>query len=198
MIETAEKVGEVVAASTTEFVAECFRLHEPPPFGCFVRANDGLDGVYGLVCFSETSPLDPSRRPLARGSADSDDDTIYREYPELRELLRTEFTATVIGFRSNGSILHHLPPRPARLHGGVFQCAPDEVRRLTDRFDFLATVVDAGPRVSVDEVLGAALREAVRARGGDRSYLVAAGKELAKLLGPEPNRLNSMLRRIRL
>ncbi|MGB3128878.1 MAG: hypothetical protein WBC11_04080, partial [Dehalococcoidia bacterium] len=51
---------------------------------------------------------------------------------------------------------------------------------------------------SVDEMVSACLRQASRAHDDGRAFLVRAGKELAVLLGGELNRLNAILRRIRL
>lgn len=191
------KVGEVIEASTTEFVAESYRLHEAPPFGSFVRASDGAVHIYGLVCHTRTGSLEPGRRPMARGENETDEEDIYRRHPELPELLRTEFTAAVVGFREGEAVRQYLPPRPPRLHGFVYVCSPEETRAFTQRLDFLPTLLAASLKGSVDELIGAALRQASLARGGDREFLVAAGKEVARLLAHDPNRLSAILRRIR-
>lgn len=194
---TTDKIGEVIEASTTEFVAQSYELHQTPPFGSFVRTSDGAVDIYGVVYLARTSGIDPGRRPLARGKDELTEEDIYRNNPELTELLRTEFTTAVIGFRGEGIVSQFLPPRPPRIHGFVYACSPDEVVSFTDRFDFLQTIITAGIRGPVDELIAACIRCAAQARAGDRAFLVSAGKELATLLGCEVSRLNGILRRIR-
>lgn len=42
-----EKIGEVIEASTTEFTAQCYELHQPPPFGSLVEAREGeVEDIY--------------------------------------------------------------------------------------------------------------------------------------------------------
>ncbi len=192
-----ERIGEVIEASTTGFVAQSYELHQAPPFGSFVRASDGAVEIFGIVCYAETCGVDPGRRPIARGRDEVDEEEIYRNNPELPELLRTEFTSVVVGFREGRDVFHYLPPRPPRIHGFVHICDDEEVRDFTSDLDFLQTLVNANVRVSVDELIAATLRQAGNTRDADRSFLVRAGKELATLLINDINRLNGILRRIR-
>jgi hypothetical protein len=163
--------GEVVAASTTEFTAEAMELHGAPPFGSLVKVVEpGRPTIYGLVSHAETGGLDPSRRAVARGLPPTLlDGQIYDEYPELRDVLRTEFTARVVGFAdAHGHIRHWLPPYPASMHYSVVQCPPDELIRFTERHDYLAAVLaDAEGGI---ELVAAAIREASAARGNAFDY----------------------------
>lgn len=191
------RVGEVVEAGTTAFTAEASDLHAAPPFGAFVRAGNGAADVVAVVANSRTGSIDPGRRPVARGRDLADEDEIYRRNPELLALLRTEFEAVVVGFRDEaGAWRPWLPGRPPKLHAFVYECTPAEVAEFTAELDFLPTLLAAG-RGPVDELVGACLRTAGAARGGDRAFLVEAGKKLATLLAAEPHRLGAILRRIR-
>ena len=193
-----EVVGEVIEAGTTAFTAEAHDLHAAPPFGAFVRAGNGAEDVIAVVADSRTGSIDPGRRAIARGRELVDEDEIYRRNPELLELLRTEFEAVVVGFREpDGAWRRWLPGRPPRLHAFVHVCDAAEVASFTAELDFLSTLLAASARGPVDELVAACLRSAAAARGGDRAYLVAAGKELARHLAAEPNRLGAILRRIR-
>src|SRR5690348_12992610 len=89
------RAGEVIAASTTEFTAEAAELHGAPPFGSLVKVVEpGRPVIYALVANVVTGGLDPSRRAVARALPPTlVDGQIYDEYPELRDVLRTEFTA---------------------------------------------------------------------------------------------------------
>ena len=191
------KIGEVIEASTGEFVAECYELHTPPPLGSLLRTTDGQVEIYGVVCNASTESIDPGRRPLARGREESEEENIYRQHPQLSRLLRTTFDTLVIGHGQGDELHHYLPPRPPRVHSFVYVCEGDEVRLFTRSLDFLAILLSARAG-SVDEVVSACLRQAAGAHDDERAFLVRAGKELAILLGGELNRLNAILRRIKL
>jgi len=187
------RCGEVVAASTTEFTAEAVELHGAPPFGSLVKVVEpGRPTIYGLVSHAETGGLDPSRRAVARGLLDGQ---IYDEYPELRDVLRTEFTARVVGFaESHGDFRHWLPPYPASMHYSVVQCPAEELVSFTERHDYLAGVL-ADAEGSI-ELVAAAIREAALARGNALAYLLGAGRAVASLLSADYQRLLLILQRI--
>ncbi len=191
------KIGEVIESGSDRFVAECYELHTPPPLGSLVRTTDGEVEIYGVVCNASTESIDPGRRPLARGREESEEGNIYRQHPQLSRLLRTTFDTLVIGHGQGDALHHYLPPRPPRVHSFVYLCEGDEVRRFTRSLDFLAILLGARAG-SVDEVVSACLRQAAGAHDDERAFLVRVGKELAVLLGGELNRLNAILRRIKL
>jgi hypothetical protein len=206
-----DRIGEVIEATTTSYIAQSYELHQAPDFGSFVRVSDGTPennlSIIGVVCFAETCGVDPGRRPVARGRDELYEEDVYRNNPELPELLRTQFTVAIIGFRElglreigfreDGEAFHFLPPRPPRIHGFVYTCDDDDVRDFTQRLDFLHTLISANVRVSVDELIAATLRQASATQNAPRPFLVRAGKELATLLINDVNRLNSILRRMR-
>jgi hypothetical protein len=194
-----DKIGEVIEASTGQFVAECYELHSPPPLGSLVKTSDGDVQIYGVVCNAATESIEPNRRPIARGREEATEESIYRQHPQLSKLLRTTFNTLVVG-HSRGeatSPLHYLPPRPPRVHNFVYLCEKDEVCRFTQSLDFLPILLGARAG-AVDEIVAACLRQAACAHDDQRAFLVRSGKELAILLGGELNRLNAILRRIRL
>jgi hypothetical protein len=195
-----DKIGEVIEASTGQFVAECYELHTPPPLGSLVKTSDGDIEIYGVVCNAATESIEPNRRPIARGKEEATEEGIYRQNPQLSKLLRTTFDTLVIGHSVGAQRavpLPYLPPRPTRVHSFVYLCEQDEVCRFTQSLDFLPILL--GTRVgAVDEIVSACLRQASCAHDDQRAFLVKAGKELAILLGGELNRLNAILRRIRL
>ncbi len=64
-----DKIGEVIEASTGQFVAECYELHSPPPLGSLVKTSDGDVEIYGVVCNAATESIEPgppSHRPWQR------------------------------------------------------------------------------------------------------------------------------------
>ena len=61
-----QRLGEVVESNTNEFVTQCYELYDSPALGTLVKAGE-IETVYGIVIYSSTSGLDPSRRSVARG-----------------------------------------------------------------------------------------------------------------------------------
>jgi hypothetical protein len=197
MAELAERVGEVIEASTTEFMAQCYELYQSPPLGSLVKTTDLPVELYGIVYHVATSSLEPGRRPIARGKDEASEEEVYRSSPQLLKLLRTEFSAVVVGHRQDDKLFHYLPPKPARIHSFVYQCSPDEVREFSQSFDFLNILASTHLPVTAEELIAASLRLMCEVREDRQRFLVAAGKELAVLLGSEFNRLKSILGKIK-
>jgi hypothetical protein len=195
LADLGRRVGEVVEASTVEFVAQCYRLDGAPPFGSLVRASDGWRDVYGVVARVSTGSLDAGRRVTPRGADEADEAALFEHNPELAALLRTEFTSLVVGYRNErGEVLHRMPPHPPRLHGFVHRCDDAELLAFGQRHDYLATLVSTPSRAPIDELIGAALRHGASVRPDPHEYLVAAGKRLAGLVGNDVQRLGTILR----
>ena len=196
-IASVQRVGEVIEASTTEFVAQCYELYQSPPLGSLVKTGDQGVEQYGIVYYATTSSLEPGRRPIARGKDEADEAAVYRTSPQLLKLLRTEFSTLVVGYKEDGKLHHYLPPQPARIHGFVYRCPPAEVREFGRSFGYLDILINARLPVATEELVAATLRQMSGAHEDPRAFLVAAGKELAVLLGGEFNRLKAILERIK-
>jgi len=192
----ASRVGEVIEASTTDFVAECYELYQSPPLGSLVKTTDSPVELYGIVYHATTTSIEPGRRPIARGKDEATEEEVYRSSPQLIKLLRSEFSALIVGHRQDDKLHHYLPPKPARIHGFVFLCSPDEVREFSQSFDFLNILIGTHLPVSMEEVIAASLRQMSQIYEDRQAFLVAAGKELALLLGGEFSRLRAILGRI--
>lgn len=189
------RLGEVVESTSTSFTAQSYVLHDVPALGSLIRANSGDLTIYGIVQYAATTSIDAGRRPIARGAQLADEAAVFSENPQLEKLLQTDFEALVVGFAAGTGIYHHLPPRPVRVHAFVYQCTPVDVRAFTERLDFLSIVADSSMSVAVDEILAACVREAAQARVGDRTFLVQAGLQLARIVGPDTARLTAILKR---
>ncbi|HEX8833002.1 MAG TPA: hypothetical protein VF719_02315 [Abditibacteriaceae bacterium] len=190
--------AEILESSTAAWVAQCRDLHCAPDFGSFVRAPDADESgrvvVYGVVAHIETEPFDASRRPLALWTREDEMDA---RHPQIGKLLRTVYRARCIGWAEGTNLIQSLPPQPPRLHSFVLPCSPDEVRRFTDRTDFVRILLDGGSgETGADELLVAVCREAVRAHGGDMNYKIKIGSALAILLRADYHRLRALLSRI--
>lgn len=194
-------------------------LPDPPPFGAFVRigdvmptealpedfdpfvtgpappsSEDGPRTLYAVVYLAETGPLEAGRPLTAFGL---DEEELRREQPQIYELLATRFSACLVAHRgSDGVMRPSLPPRPPRPHARVYVCGDSEVRELTERLDYLRGLLTGSLPVPPDELVAALLRSAWRAHGGDESFLLRAGRELAALLPRDYDRLRALIGRI--
>lgn len=192
-----QRVAEVIEASTTEFVAQCYELYQLPPLGSLVKTIDAPVELYGIVYNATTASIEPGRRPIARGKDEKDEAAIYQSNPQLLKLLRSEFTALVVGHRQGDKLYHYLPPTPARIHGFVYLCSTEEVREFSQSLAFLNILLRSSLPVSVEELTGASLRQMSQAYDDKRAFLLAAGKELAVMLSRDYSRLKAILGRIR-
>ncbi|MGC8668395.1 MAG: hypothetical protein ACP5VE_09810 [Chthonomonadales bacterium] len=202
-------VGEIIAASTTEFTARSPQVNEPPPFGSFVRVCSPLrepvedadpfasappDGTYGLVCESVTASLDPNRRPAAFGAAD--EEQLRMQQPQIFALLVTDFKCRVVAHVEHGKVRHYLPDRPPRLHARVVRCTPSETRHLTERLDFLRTLALVPTVPSAEELIAACLRRSAACHPDAEGFLERAAKELVLVLSDDVPRLTAIMRKL--
>ena len=190
--EPQTKIAEVIEASTAQFAAQCYELYELPPLGSLVKTGD----IYGIVAEAMTSSLEPGRKPIARGKDEASEEAVYESSPQLSKLLRSEFIAVVAGHKDGDNLRQYLPPQPARIHGFVYLCQPDEVREFSQSFGFLNILTNVALPVPTEELIAATLRQMSRAHEDSRAFLVAAGKELANLLSADFIRLKNILGRL--
>jgi hypothetical protein len=187
-----DKIAEVIEASTAQFTAQCYELYELPPLGSLVKTGD----IYGIVSHAETASMEPGRRPIARGRDEASEEAVYQASPQLLKLLRSQFTAQVVGYKVGEKIYQHLPPQPARIHGFVYLCQAEEVREFSTSFGFLNILINATLPVPTEELISAALRQMSLAHDDPRAFLVAGGKELANLLSNDFMKLKNILGRL--
>ena len=155
------------------------------------EAEDGIT-ILGLI--RDVQLLDD---PLIRQVAE-----LAEERPELtadqhQRLLPIEVQVQVVGYRCGNRWCHWLPPQPPMSLARIVTCSDGELREFTEQFDYFRLVLDSRDPLA-DELLAANLRYAAEARGAAGSdFLVAAGRELARLLALDLQRLDGLLRRIR-
>lgn len=190
------RIGEVVASSTSEFTVHCYRLYDTPPLGSLVRA--GSDAItYGVIGEISTNSLDPGRRTIAVGERAESETEVYKDNPQLNRLLSTELRCMVAGHKIEDQIRHHLAPLPPRIHAFVYTCCYDELRAFSESLEFLQLLVSA-PFGSTDDVISSFLRLASQAQpeAEAENFLLKVGKQLAKLLSGDSQRLSAILRRL--
>jgi hypothetical protein len=189
------RIGEVIEACATGYSAQCYDLYQSPALGSLVMTHESGREVYGVVHNVRTAGIEPGRRPIARGKDETDEEEIYRSNPQLAKLLRSEFEVLVVGYRHQEHILQYLPPNPARIHTFVYSCGPDRVTEFSASFDFLNILIKSHLEISLEELVGACLRQMAQEYGDKRhTFLVAAGKELATLLSSDYGQLKAVLK----
>jgi hypothetical protein len=190
------EVGRIIRSSTTRFAVGCQVLRpQVPVFGALVKVPALGDGeVYGLI-----HDVRMEDDPFVRQMAASHDDLRPEYVEDMRRNRQVpiEVSVLVVGYSDGGAFRHRLPPQPPLSLDVLHTCAPDELLAFTRQFDYFRLVLESQDLPS-DELLAANLRYAAEARGpGGRDFLVDAGRELARLLAYDLQRLDSLLRRIR-
>lgn len=187
-------VGKVISASNARFAVGCRLMRsQVPTFGALVKTETGNQiTIVGLI--RDVQLLDD---PLVRQVA-----VMLEERPELiadqhQRLLPIEVQVKVVGYRCEGRWCHWLPPQPPMSLVQIVTCTDEELCAFSQQFDYFRLILDSRDPLS-DELLAAHLRHAAAARdreGG--SFLVDAGRELARLLAGDLLRLDGLLRRLR-
>ena len=188
------RLGEVVEATSTEFVAQCYELYTAPVLGSLVRCGED-EAIYGIVHEIATRSIDTGRRPIARGRDEDDEGAIYESNPQLARLLSTEFRALSVGHIEGGALRRWLAPLPPRIHSFVYPCSNDALREFSAELDFVSIILSA-PIAAADDVLAAFLKMAGNAHLDADAFLVNAGRRLTPLLGGQMQRLDGILRRM--
>ncbi len=196
------RVGRVLRAGTRGFAIGCAVMQpDLPAFGSFVRA-DGLrpgSAIYGLI-YDVSVEDDLFVRQLISAGVRAEE--VLLDNRENRQV-PIEVSVLAVGtgqsLGGDGARIHHcLPAQPPVTLDWLYQCTDEEVRAFTARFDYFRLVLDAR-EVPADELLAASLRAAAAAWPEDEreTFLVEAGRELARLLAGDPVRLEGLLRRLR-
>jgi hypothetical protein len=193
--EAAGAIGRIVEASVEALEAECLDGCPPPPLGSLLTTLDGDPPVFAAVTKIRTEGVDPSRPVVPHGAAEDDLETVLRQNPHLSLLLRVSFSATVIGHGRLGAVRYFLPESPPPLLARVAACSAAQTARFVQSLEFLYPLVRSG--ADQDEMIAAFLRRSADASSDRRAFLLAAGRHLVPLLGGEPDRLVTILRRIR-
>ncbi len=190
-----ERVGEVVEASTSRFVAQCHELYRAPPLGALVRSGSDGEAVYGVVAEVATRSLDPGRRAMAMGHSAESVEAVYERHPQLNRLMSTELEVMVVAHRSGGRMERFLAPSPPRIHDIVYVCGGAELLEVSETLEFLPSLLGS-PVGSPDDVTAAFLRRVAAEHPDPERLRLEAGRELAAHLTGQLHRLTGILRRV--
>ncbi len=195
----ADHIGEVIEASTTSFLGQCFQpddLTFPaiPALGSWVRSRDEETGniLYGVVTHATISPVDSVHRARALGLTAQE---LREQQPQIFAMLKTDFQVALVGFDSGDRLYQYLPPRPPQIHQAVYRCSPEQIRQFCQQIDFLHTLLQV-TGVPVDELVAAVIRHCYHLLHYDRAWLVQVGRQLSLLLREDYDRLSAIIRKI--
>jgi hypothetical protein len=190
------RIGEIIEASTSEFVAQSYELYHLPAFGSLVKAGDKSFVIYAVVYNANTAGIEPGRRPLARGKDEPSEEAVYSASPQLKKLLKSEFRTLIVGWQQEEQLYRFLPPQPAHIHGFVYDCSAEEVKNFSASLSFLNILNNSQLPVPPEELISATLRQMAAVQADKHAFLVAAGKELAVQLCGQYQQLRNVLGRL--
>ena len=186
------RLGEIIEASTSEFMAQCYRLYDAPAIGSLVLCGEQIP-TYGIVCEATTQSIDPGRAAIPRGMNANTEAEVLSGNPQIERLLFTKFRAIVVGFRDGKTVMRYPPISAPRIYSFVRECNAMELAEFSSSHEFLATLLNA-PMNGQDHVVASFLRNAGAAHADRHEYLVSAGKSLAGVLSGQLPRLSGILR----
>ncbi len=198
MKNESRRIGEIIEASTHDFIAQSYELYDLPVLGSLVKCEQENTAIYAITSYATTSSLEPGRRPIARGRSETSEEDIFKSHPQLTQLLRSSFNGIVVGHKNNDTVYQYLPPRPARLHSFVYSCNSQEVQQFSQSLDFLMLLANSQSEFPVEELISAGVRYLSSAYDHPEEFIYRAGVSLAELLSADYLRLKNILSRIKL
>lgn len=200
MDEQTIHIGNVLRADIRGFTIAS-RIPEPevPTFGTFVRApiQQGQAQLIGLV-YDIRLQDDPFLRNLAV-TLDENNPAHQEVIADQRQrAIPVEISVAAVGYRDEGGAHHYgYPPQPPMILKQITVCEKAEVAEITARPDWMRPLLESRD-VPADELIVRALERSVALRpaGLRGEYLLEAGRYLARQLGREPLRLETLLRRL--
>lgn len=199
--ELSREVGRVLRSSTAQFTVGCQQLLADPDgvtprLGALVKASSATGDVYGLIC-NVTIEDDAFVRQLVAAGTTSEE---IIEDQRRRRQVPVVIEVQIIGYRAGERVFQRLPPQPPRTLDPTRTCTPAEARRFTQQNDWLRILLSAPDVSSADQIIVAALLAAAETRPSlieRESYLVEAGRDLARLLAMDLTRLEGILQQLR-
>ena len=197
-------LGEIVSTSYSSFTVESYELNSTPPLGALVVAQD----VLGVVCSARTEALGTVS---ALGKPEDEDGGVYHKYPDLQRILRSQFSALVVGCYMSapdaagqaggagapdnaGEPAYIYPECPPRVHYKCWLASDAELVRFTARPDYLRLLLCSTEAVNVDQVIIHLVLRAFRARGRDHHWLRHTAEYLGRQLKGDYDRLLALLK----
>jgi hypothetical protein len=190
-------IGKVLRANTRSFVFGAkLPRYDVPIFGSLVKTRIQYRNatVFGLI-FDIAIEDDGMTKLLSVA------DDVRPEDIEWQRNRRVPLEASVlcVGYQEEGKpIRQSLPAQPPIILDEVYGCDEDELTEFSAQFQFFRLIMESKD-APVDELLAASIRFAADARPSitqREAYIIAAGRELTRLLATDGSRLEGLLQRI--
>lgn len=197
MAHTEQLIGLVTRSSSRGFVG-AKRLPETdlPVFGAFCKAaaQQGASQVVGVIY-----DISIGDDEFARQMAVARDPLPEQIQDQQTRLVPVEISALAVGYQSETGFHHLLPPQPPISMAPVYTLNKADLIDFTETLTFLSLILNTA-NLPVDDLLAAVLRNAADSRpeGEQRSYLLRAGRECARLLAQDLTRLETVVRSLAL
>ncbi|MGQ9816321.1 MAG: hypothetical protein ACUVR3_14535 [Candidatus Roseilinea sp.] len=191
-------IGRVIRANMRSFVFGA-RVPESdvPTFGALVKTpiRHRQATIYGLIYdIAVNEDDDGMTRMLSVAENAREEDIDWQR----RRLIPLNVSVLCVGYReAGGPIRRQFPPQPPVALNEIECCDDEELIAFSERLDHFKLVLDAR-EAPCDELLAASISQAAIAReaGLRRDFVVACGRELARLLMGDSLRIEQIIRRI--
>ena len=152
------RIGEVIQSSSVNFIAQGYDLNSPPPLGLFVTAGLEVPNTIGIVQNVRVEPFDPSRPVLARGKTLETEQEVFRESPQLLDLLTIRFDCLIVGYQTDARIVEGLAVTPPMIHSFVDSSDKRIQEKLATSPSFVKTLLNSS-MVDPDALFIASMRQ---------------------------------------
>ena len=188
-------IAEIIESSTKSIIVQCYELYQAPKLGTLIKTQDD-PSIIGIVYNVFTEPLDPSRRPIARGPFQNEPEKLYEENPHLSLLFRTQAQIFILGHVDQmNSYSYELPLLPAKIHTGICLLNQEEVASFTKTRVFLELLIE-GLDIITDEIFSISIRRISGYHSDPEKFLYDTGKDVANNFPHDQQKLISLLRKL--
>lgn len=207
MAQAQSHIGHVLRASTKgfDFGTRGNEIDHRHSFGSLVVSEiAGNDPVpcyaVGLIYAINISD-DPFVRELVMASEVNESTLLDQRKNRLVPIETMVLNVGYVFFEEGRFVnaIHSMPPRPPLSLTQVYTLPPEGVLLFVEKTDFFRTVLNAG-EVPSDDLLAATIRYAagfIHDEAARHQFLVACGRQLARLLNTDLKRLAHILNLIR-
>ena len=188
-------IAEIIESSTKSVIVQCYELYQAPKLGTLIKTQDD-PSIIGVVYNVFTEPLDPSRRPIARGPFQNDPEKLYEDNPHLSLLFRTQAEIFILGHIDRlKSYKYELPLLPAKIHTGISLLDEKEILAFTSSRTFMELLLE-GIDVITDEIFSISIRRISVCHLDPEKFLHDIGIDVAKNFPHDQQKLISLLRKL--
>tara|TARA_Y100000814_G_scaffold105731_1_gene74467 strand:+ start:3488 stop:4093 length:606 start_codon:yes stop_codon:yes gene_type:complete len=188
-------IAEIIESSTKSLVVQCYELYQAPKLGTLIKTLDD-PSIIGIVYNVFTEPLDPSRRPIARGPFKNEPEKLYEDNPHLSLLFRTQAEIFILGHSDQlKDYRYELPLLPAKIHTGISLLDEKEILAFTNTGTFLELLIE-GLDIITEEIFSISIRRISGYHNDAEKFLFDTGKDVASNFPHDQQKLISLLRKL--